>query len=46
MKIEIEINGRTSLVRSEGFKETMKTTWLLKQFKLNDLYQYINDKKK
>lgn len=45
MKIEIEIAGNRATVKSDGFEEEMKRTWLLKQFKFNDLYHYIKDKR-
>lgn len=46
MKIEIEITGRKAIVRSGNFEEEMPKIWLMKQFKLNDLVQYITDKQK
>lgn len=44
MKISIEITGRKAIVESGNYREEMKLTWLLKQFKLNDLYHYLIDK--
>ncbi|MEO0902420.1 MAG: hypothetical protein AAFY00_10505 [Bacteroidota bacterium] len=45
MKIEIEITGQKATVKSGDFQEEMKKTWLVKQFKMNDLIQYIKDKR-
>lgn len=44
MKIVIEIDGNIATVTSGDYSEKMRRTWLLKQFKLNDLYHYLNDK--
>lgn len=46
MRIEITIEGQKATVKSDGFEEEMKKTWLFQQFKFNDLYNYIKDKRR
>lgn len=45
MKITITINGRKAIISSGDYQEEMKTVFLMKQFKLNDLYHYLKSKK-
>jgi len=44
MKITIEIIGREAVVICGSHKEVMNKNWLLKQFKLNDLYEYLKQR--
>lgn len=44
MIIKIEINGRKAVINSGNHEEEMKTAFLMKEFKLNDLYQYLKMK--